>query len=115
MLNTEASARKHFAGMPSAVIAIEAGARTHCWAQLLRSFDHQVIVANAREFAASRGRRKNDANDAERLARYARLDPDALKPVHTLRRTASGLVTHPGAGCARAHTHVAGEYGAVLA
>ena len=81
LLNTEASARKHFADVPPALVALEAGARTHWWAQLLRSFGHQVIVANAREFAATASRRKNDRNDAERLARYARLDPQALKPV----------------------------------
>lgn len=85
VLNTEASVRKHFADLPAAVIALEAGARTHWWAQLLRSFGHEVIVANAREFAAGvKGRRKNDAHDAERLARYARFDPQLLKPV-TLR------------------------------
>ena len=82
--NTEASVHKHFAGLPPARIAIEAGARTHWWADLLRSFGHEVIVANSREFAAGRGRRKNDDADAERLARYARLDPTLLKPV-TLR------------------------------
>ena len=82
VLNTEAAARKHFAALPSAVVAIEAGARTHWWAQLLASFGHRVIVANARAFAAGvKGRRKNDRNDAERLARYARLDPQLLNPV----------------------------------
>lgn len=81
VLNTEASARKHFGGIPSALVALEAGARTHWWAQLLRNLGHQVVVANARAFAAGKGRRKNDSNDAERLARYARLDPEALKPV----------------------------------
>jgi transposase len=62
-----------------------------------------------REFAQSKTRRKNDSNDAERLARYARLDPAALRPVtlrnaeqqndlqrirvrHALLRTRTGLV-----------------------
>jgi transposase len=81
LVNTEASVRKHFAGLPAAVVAIEAGARTHWWAKLLESFGHKVIVANAREFAVGRAHRKNDRNDAERLARYARIDPAVLKPV----------------------------------
>lgn len=49
--------------------------------QTAGSFGHKVIVANAREFAVGRAHRKNDTNDAERLARYARLDPKVLKPV----------------------------------
>jgi len=80
VLNTEGSARKHFAGMPPARIALEAGARTHWWAQLLRSFGHEVWVANPRALAG-KGRRKNDTSDAERLARYARQDPRLLEPI----------------------------------
>jgi transposase len=79
--NVEASVRKHFAGEPPALVAIEAGARTHWWADLLRNFGHEVIVADAREFCQGKKHRKNDRNDAERLARYARLDPQALHPV----------------------------------
>lgn len=79
--NVEVSVRKHFAGEPPALVAIEAGARSHWWADLLRSFGHEVIVADAREFCSGQKHRKNDRNDAERLARYARLDPQALHPV----------------------------------
>jgi transposase len=43
-----------------------------------------VIVANARACAGSRGGSKNDRQDAENLARFARADPRVLKPV-TLR------------------------------
>jgi transposase len=109
VLNSEASVRKHFGKMPSARIAVEAGARTHWWVQQLEGFGHQVLVANAREFAQSKTDPKNDSNDAERLARYARLDPAALRPVtlrnaeqqndlhrirvrHALLRTRTGLV-----------------------
>jgi transposase len=79
--NVEASVRGHFAGEPPALVAIETGTRTHWWAELLRSFGHQVIVADAREFCSGKKHRKNDRNDAKRLARYARLDPEALHPV----------------------------------
>lgn len=81
VLNTEGSAHKHFAGMPPTLVALEAGARTHWWAQMLRSFGHEVVVANARALAAGKGRRKNDSNDAELLARYARYDAELLKPI----------------------------------
>lgn len=37
LLNTEASVRKHFEGLPAAVVATEAGTRTHWWAKLLEA------------------------------------------------------------------------------
>ena len=41
---------------------------------------HQVIVANVRELRAiSHIDRKSDQVDAEKLARYARLDPEILQ------------------------------------
>lgn len=81
VLNSEASVKKHFGDVPAAVIALEAGARTHWWTELLGRLGHRVIVANARALALGKGQRKNDVRDAERLARYARLDPQLLQPV----------------------------------
>jgi transposase len=41
-----------------------------------------VIVANVRELRAiSHSDRKSDKVDAEKIARYARLDPDILQPI----------------------------------
>src|SRR5271170_6099281 len=41
-----------------------------------------VIVANVRELRAiSHSDRKSDTVDAEKLARYARLDPEILRPI----------------------------------
>jgi transposase len=43
---------------------------------------HDVIVANVRELRAiSHSDRKSDQVDAEKLARYARLDPNILRPI----------------------------------
>src|SRR6201999_2639466 len=42
----------------------------------------EVIVANVRELRAiSHSDRKSDSVDAEKLARYARLDPEILRPI----------------------------------
>jgi transposase len=43
---------------------------------------HEVIVANVRELRAiSHSDRKSDQVDAEKLARYARLAPEILRPI----------------------------------
>jgi transposase len=48
----------------------------------LQELGHEVIVANARELRAiSHSDRKSDQVDAEKLARYARLDPKILRPI----------------------------------
>ena len=49
---------------------------------LVNIFSHEVIVANVRELRAiSHSDRKSDQVDAEKLARYARLDPKILRPI----------------------------------
>jgi transposase len=48
----------------------------------LKSFGHEVIVANARQVKLiSQSSRKNDKLDAEMLARLARTDPKLLRPI----------------------------------
>jgi transposase len=59
-------------------------ARTHSiWInEQLQELGHEVIVANVRELRAiSHSDRKSDQVDAEKLARYARLDPKMLRPI----------------------------------
>jgi hypothetical protein len=47
--------------------------------QQLQEMGHEVIVANVRELRAiSHSDRKSDQVDAEKLARFARLDPKIL-------------------------------------
>ena len=48
----------------------------------LQELGHQAIVANVRELRAiSHSDRKSDHADAEKLARFARLDPEILRPL----------------------------------
>ena len=48
----------------------------------LQELGHEVLVANVRELRAiSHSDRKSDQVDAEKLARYARLDPKILRPI----------------------------------
>jgi hypothetical protein len=52
----------------------------------LQELGHEVIVANVREFRTiSHSDRKSDQVDAEKIARYARLDPKILRSIAHLR------------------------------
>ena len=81
LLMTESSVGKHLGRMPAGRMALEAGARARWLRDLLVGYGHEVIVANSREFAQKKPHRKNDRNDAERLARKARVDVRELYPV----------------------------------
>jgi len=73
---------KHFEALSPARIAMEAGTHSIWISEQLREFGHEVIVANVRELhAICRNDRKSDRVDAEKLARYARLDPSVLRPI----------------------------------
>ena len=64
------------------VIALEVGTHSRWVSQLLQEFGHEVIVANSRELRAITGSdRKSDRVDAEKLARYARVDRRILRPI----------------------------------
>lgn len=66
---------QRFAALAPARIAIEAGTHSLWVKELLAELGHEVLVANARELRAiSTSDRKNDKADAEKLARYARVD-----------------------------------------
>jgi transposase len=50
--------------------------------QQIQDLGHKMIVANVRELRAiSHSDRKSDKVDAEKLARYARLVPEILRPI----------------------------------
>lgn len=73
---------KWFTDVPHARIAMEAGTHSIWISEQLQELGHEVIVANVRELRAiSHSDRKSDQVDAEKLARYARLDPDILRPI----------------------------------
>jgi transposase len=61
---------------------MEAGVHSIWVSEQLQELGHEVIVANVRELRAiSHSDRKSDQVDAETLARYARLDPNILRPI----------------------------------
>jgi transposase len=63
-------------------IAIEVGTHSPWVERELKLLGHEVIVANARQVKLiAQSSKKNDREDAETLARLARLDPKLLKPV----------------------------------
>ena len=60
---------------------MEAGTHSIWVSEQLQEMGHEVIVANVRELRAiSHSDRKSDTVDAEKIARYARLDP-ILRPI----------------------------------
>jgi transposase len=61
---------------------MEAGTHSIWISEQLQELGHEVIVANVRELRAiSHSDRESDQVDAEKLARYARLDPQILRPI----------------------------------
>jgi transposase len=73
---------KWFTDLPPARIAMEAGTHSIWISEQLQELGHQVIVANVRELRAIyHSDRKSDHADAEKLARFARLDPEILRPI----------------------------------
>ena len=75
---TAAALEKHFGSEPGMRIALEAGTHSAWVSRLLKSYGHQVIVANPRKIPTlTSSESKNDRNDAEQLARMAAFDPRA--------------------------------------
>lgn len=104
-----ASIEKHFAKLPAALIALEAGTQSGWIARLLRHFGHQVIVANPRDLAAiTSSKKKSDRNDAEKLARLARADLKLLNPtyVRSLESALDAIPLRARDGFVRARTQL---------
>ncbi len=79
---TPKAIEKWFTDVPPARVAMEAGTHSIWISEQLEELGHEVIVANVRELRAiSHSDRKSDKVDAEKLARYARLDPEILRPI----------------------------------
>jgi transposase len=91
---------KWFTDLPPTRVAMEAGVHSIWISEQLQELGHEVIVANVRELRAiSHSDRKSDQVDAEKLARYARLDP-SIPPADLppQRRTAASTYSD---SCAR--------------
>jgi transposase len=79
---TPKALEKWFTDLPPARVAMEAGTHSIWISEQLQELGHEVIVANVRELRAiSHNDRKSDQVDAEKLARFARLDPKILRPI----------------------------------
>jgi transposase len=73
---------KWFTDVPRARVAMETGTHSIWVSEQLRELGHEVIVANVRELRAiSHSNRKSDTVDAEKIARFARVDPEILRPI----------------------------------
>lgn len=81
--NTAEAIRRYFARQPHGMaIALEAGTHSGWISRLLEKLGMKVVVAQPRKLRALWGRdRKNDASDAELLARMLRADPELLHPI----------------------------------
>lgn len=76
------SFKAYFGEQQVARVVIEAGAHSPWVSNLLEELGHEVVVANPNAVALIyRHHRKDDALDAERLARLARVDTELLKPI----------------------------------
>jgi transposase len=79
---TPGAVTKHFAACEPMRIALEAGTHSLWVSEHLRQLGHEVLVANSREIRAiAHSDSKSDQLDAEKLARYARVDPKILHPI----------------------------------
>ena len=79
---TREAIRARFVSTPRSRIAIETCTHSAWIERVLVECGHEVIVANPRKVALiSRNLRKTDRNDAETLARIARMDPELLSPI----------------------------------
>lgn len=79
---TPKAIERWFMDVPPARVAMEAGTHSIWISEQLQELGHEVIVANVRELRAiSHSDRKSYQVDAEKLARYARLDPEILRPI----------------------------------
>jgi transposase len=80
--STAGSLQKHFCSGERMRIALETGTHSPWVSRLLKSYGHQVIVANPRKIPTVTGSEsKNDRNDAEQLARMEAFDPKLLHPI----------------------------------
>jgi transposase len=104
---TPKAMREVFGAMPRCRIALETGMHSPWVSRVLSEFEHEVIVAHARNLRLiGESRKKDDRLDARTLARLARIDPQLLCPVkHRSAQAQADLsVIRARAGLVRART-----------
>lgn len=82
---TEEAFRRRLEGMEPFLAVMEVGTHSPWVSRLLQDQGYECLVANPASLHR-KGRKKSDRIDAEKLARWARSDPEMLEPVQ-----------HPGA------------------
>jgi transposase len=71
-----------FSAIPRSCIALEVGTHSPWISALLEELGHEVYVANPRKMESiQKSSRKNDKEDARKLARLVRSDPELLYPI----------------------------------
>ena len=82
LATTKKGMAQAFGALGRSRIALEVGTHSPWVSRLLKTFGHEVIVANARQVKLiSQSTRKDDKLDAQTLARLARIDPELLRPI----------------------------------
>jgi transposase len=72
----------YFSAIPRSRIALEVGTHSPWVSALLEGLGHEVYVANPRKMESiKKSKRKNDKEDARKLARLVRADPELLYPI----------------------------------
>ena len=96
MPTTPAGLKAMFGKMPSSRVALEVGTHSPWVSRQIVALGHEVIVANVSELRAiSHSDRKSDPVDAEKLARYARLDPKIPSDCPSYGRSAGSTDVDP--------------------
>lgn len=79
---TERGIKRYFGNREPLLAVLEVGTHSPWMSRLIAELGHEVLVANPRKVRAIyENDRKDDRNDAEMLARIARIDPKLLCPV----------------------------------
>jgi len=79
---TKKALAQKFGALRRCRLAMEVGTHSPWVSRLLKSYGHEVIVANARQVKLiTQSSRKDDRLDAQTLARLARVDPQLLRPI----------------------------------
>ena len=88
-LRTTVRGLQQFFQRPMMRVVLEVGVHSRWVSEQLLSLGHEVHVANPRQLGLIYGdRRKDDATDAEKLARIGRVDVRLLRPIRHRRREA---------------------------
>jgi transposase len=85
---------KFFAGLPPALIGIEACATAHHWARELQRFGHEVKLLPPAYVKPYVKRQKNDAADAEAIAEAVTRPTMRFVPVKTVEQQSAATLLH---------------------